>query len=113
MAGGQADKRVERLNPIVTIEPEHVRAVREDDDWEEVEDKSLEEYLQEVPPEGVVVEVEIEEEPHVETNKWVNEATNYAKEFAEREKKYLAEKGVVEVYKELLKIATLDELVLA
>ena len=90
-------------------------------DWEEEEeDKSLEEYLQEVPPEGVVVEVEEEEEEEppvwdgtiqdVETNKWVNEATNYAKEFAEREKKYLAEKGVLEVYKELLKIATLDEL---
>jgi hypothetical protein len=71
-----------------------------------------------VPPEGVVVEVEIEEEPpvwdgtiqDVETKKWVNEATKYAKEFAEREKKYLAEKGVLEVYKELLKIATLDEL---
>jgi hypothetical protein len=71
-----------------------------------------------VPPEGVVVEVEIEEESpvwdgtiqDVETNKWVNEATKYAKEFAEREKKYLAEKGVLEVYKELLKIATLDEL---
>ena len=32
-------------------------------DWEEEEEeKSLEEYLQEVPPEGVVVEVEIEEE---------------------------------------------------
>ena len=77
---------------------------------EEEEDKSLEEYLQEVPPEGVVVEVEIEEEPHVETKKWVNEATKYAKEFAEREKKYLAEKGVLEVYKELLKIATLDDL---
>ena len=46
----------------------------------------------------------------VETKKWVNEATKYAKEFAEREKKYLAEKGVLEVYKELLKIATLDEL---
>ena len=84
----------------------------------EEEDKSLEEYLQEVPPEGVVVEVEIEEETpvwdgtiqDVETNKWVNEATNYAKEFAEREKKYLAEKGVLEVYKELLKIATLDDL---
>jgi len=56
------------------------------------------------------VEVEVEEEPHVETNKWVNEATKYAKEFAEREKKYLAEKGVLEVYKELLKIATLDDL---
>jgi len=80
-------------------------------DWEEEEeDKSLEEYLQEVPPEGVEVEVEVEEEPHVETNKWVNEATKYAKEFAEREKKYLAEKGVLEVYKELLKIATLDDL---
>lgn len=71
-----------------------------------------------VPPEGVVVEVEIEEEPpvwdgtiqDVETKKWVNEATKYAKEFAEREKKYLAEKGVLEVYKELLKIATLDDL---
>lgn len=69
-------------------------------------------------PEGVVVEVEIEEEPpvwdgtiqNVETKKWVNEATKYAKEFAEREKKYLAEKGVLEVYKELLKIATLDDL---
>jgi len=67
-------------------------------DWEEEEeDKSLEELLQEVPPEGVVVEVELDEE-------------EYAKEFAEREKKYLAEKGVLEVYKELLKIATLDEL---
>jgi len=67
-------------------------------DWEEEEEeKSLEEYLQEVPPEGVVVEVELDEE-------------EYAKEFAEREKKYLAEKGVLEVYKELLKIATLDEL---
>ena len=63
----------------------------------EDEDKSLEELLQEVPPEGVVVEVELDEE-------------EYAKEFAEREKKYLAEKGVLEVYKELLKIATLDEL---
>lgn len=63
----------------------------------EDEDKSLEELLQEVPPEGVVVDVELDEE-------------EYAKEFAEREKKYLAEKGVVEVYKELLKIATLDEL---
>jgi hypothetical protein len=75
-----------------------------------------------VPPEGVVVEEEIEEEieeeppvwdgtiQDVETKKWVNEATKYAKEFAEREKKYLAEKGVLEVYKELLKIATLDEL---
>lgn len=63
----------------------------------EEEEKSLEEYLQEVPPEGVVVEVELDEE-------------EYAKEFAEREKKYLAEKGVLEVYKELLKIATLDEL---
>ena len=82
----------------------------------EDEDKSLEELLQEVPPEGV--EVEIDEEPpvwdgtiqDVETKKWVKEATNYAKEFAEREKKYLAEKGVVEVYKHLLEIASLEEL---
>ena len=73
-----------------------------------------------VPPEGVVVvvEVEIDEEPpvwdgtiqDVETKKWLNQAVDYAKEFAEQEKKYLAEKGVLGVYKDLLKNATLDEL---
>jgi len=46
----------------------------------------------------------------VETKRWLNQAVDYAKEFAEQEKKYLAEKGVLGVYKDLLKNATLDEL---
>jgi len=56
------------------------------------------------------VEVEVEVEVDVETKKWLNQAVDYAKEFAEQEKKYLAKKGVLGVYKDLLKNATLDEL---
>jgi len=61
-----------------------------------------------VSPDAQPEEVEVEVD--VETKKWLNQAVDYAKEFAEQEKKYLAEKGVLGVYKDLLKNATLDEL---
>ena len=63
-----------------------------------------------VSPDAQPEEVEVDVDVDVETKKWLNQAVDYAKEFAEQEKKYLAEKGVLGVYKDLLKNATLDEL---